>query len=211
MSRCVIVGGAEIADYSHIKRYLDEGDFTIFCDSGLKHMEKLAVQPDLIVGDFDSWPEPQLDVETVVLPSVKDDTDTFYAVREARKRGFTEILMIGVTGGRVDHTLGNLYILYDLDEAGIRAVIADDYSEMSVVSDKTEYISDRYPFFSLLNMTGKAEGIDIRNAKYELKDAAIQSGYQYGISNEVLKGRVAEVSVKNGKLLLIKVVRDRVN
>ncbi len=211
MSRCVIVGGAEIADYPHIKQYLDEGDFTIFCDSGLKHMEKLAVQPDLIVGDFDSWPEPQLDVETVVLPSVKDDTDTFYAVREARKRGFSEILMIGVTGGRMDHTLGNLYILYDLDEAGIRAVIADDYSEMSVVSDKTEYIADRYPFFSLLNMTGKAEGISIRNAKYELKDAAIQSGYQYGISNEVLKGQVAEVSVKNGKLLLIKVVRDRVN
>ena len=116
--------------------------------------------------------------------------------------------MIGVTGGRVDHTLGNLYILYDLDEAGIRAMIADDYSEMTVVSDQTEYITGQYPFFSLLNMTGKAEGIDIRNAKYELKNAVIQCGYQYGISNEVTKGRMAEVSVRNGKLLLIKVVRE---
>lgn len=208
MSRCVIVGGADIADYPHIKQYLKAGDYNIFCDSGLKHMEKLAVQPDLIVGDFDSWPVPQMDVETVVLPSVKDDTDTVYAVREAKKRGFSEVLMIGVTGGRVDHTLGNLYILYDLDEAGIRAMIADDYSEMTVVSDQTEYITGHYPFFSLLNMTGKAEGIDIKNAKYELKNAAIQSGYQYGISNEVTKGRTAEVSVRNGKLLLIKVVRE---
>ena len=208
MSRCVIVGGADIADYPHIKQYLKSGDYNIFCDSGLKHMEKLAVQPDLIVGDFDSWPVPQMDVETVVLPSVKDDTDTVYAVREAKKRGFSEVLMIGVTGGRVDHTLGNLYILYDLDEAGIRAMIADDYSEMTVVSDQTEYITGQYPFFSLLNMTGKAEGIDIRNAKYELKNAVIQCGYQYGISNEVTKGRMAEVSVRNGKLLLIKVVRE---
>ena len=163
MSRCVIVGGADIADYPHIKQYLKAGDYNIFCDSGLKHMEKLAVQPDLIVGDFDSWSVPQMDVETVVLPSVKDDTDTVYAVREAKKRGFSEVLMIGVTGGRVDHTLGNLYILYDLDEAGIRAMIADDYSEMTVVSDQTEYITGQYPFFSLLNMTGKAEGIDIKD------------------------------------------------
>lgn len=211
MSRCVIVGGADIADYPYIKKYLKEDDFTIFCDSGLKHMERLGVCPDLIIGDFDSWNDPHMDVETLVLPTVKDDTDTVYAVKEAKKRGFTELLMIGAVGGRIDHSLGNIYVLYDLDEAGIPAMIADDYSEMLVVSDQTEQITDQYPFFSLINMTGKAEGICIKNAKYELENASIQSGYQYGISNEVTKGQTAEVSVRDGKLLLIKVVRDKVD
>jgi len=209
MSRCVIIGGADIADYSCIKKYLKEDDCFIFCDSGLKHMDGLGIRPDLIIGDFDSWDDPHMDVETVALPRVKDDTDTYYAAKEAKKRGFSEVLMIGTTGGRIDHTLGNIYILYDLDDAGIDAAAVDDYSEMSIISRKPAHISDRYPFFSVLNMTGTAEGIDIKNAKYELKDAVIRSGYQYGISNEVIKGREAEVSVRKGRLLLVKVVRDR--
>lgn len=209
MRRCVIVGGADIADYDHIKHYLKEDDFNIFCDSGLRHMDRLDIRPDLIVGDFDSWDDPHMDVETIVLPVVKDDTDTVYAAKEAEKRGFKEMLLIGAVGGRIDHTLGNIYILFDLNEAGIDSMIVDDCTEISVISDRPAYISDRYPFFSVVNMTGMAEGIDIKNAKYELKDARISSGYQYGISNEPLKGRTAEVSVKNGRLLLVKVIRER--
>ncbi len=79
MKRCVIVGGADINNYEYIKSRLSEDDFIIFCDSGLKHLDSLQVTPGLIVGDFDSHDNPQLDVETIVLPCEKDDTDTFCA------------------------------------------------------------------------------------------------------------------------------------
>ena len=207
MKRCVIVGGADINNYEYIKSCLRNDDFIVFCDSGLKHLEALQVKPGLIVGDFDSHDNPQLDVETIVLPCEKDDTDTVFAVKEALKRGFDDLLLIGVVGARLDHTLGNVSILLYLDALGKKGTIIDDYSEMEIVSNEPAYICDQYTFFSLLNISGIAKGITIENAKYPLNDAEITCEYQYGVSNEVTPEMTAKVTVKEGKLLLIK---DRV-
>ena len=205
MGRCVIVGGANINNYDFIREKLSADDYIIFCDSGLKHMENLRVQPSLIVGDFDSHENPQLDVETIVLPCEKDDTDTVYAVKEAIKRGYDNFLLIGVVGARLDHTLGNVSILLYLDSFGKKGCIIDDYSEIEIVSNKPAYIEDSYSFFSLLNISGTAKGITIENAKYPLENGEITCEYQYGISNEVPCGETAKVSVDKGRALLIKV------
>ena len=207
MKRCVIVGGADINNYTYIRSCLREDDFIIFCDSGLKHLDALQVTPGLIVGDFDSHDNPHLDVETIVLPCEKDDTDTVFAVKEALKRGFDDFLLIGVVGARLDHTLGNVTILLYLDSLGKKGCIIDDYSEMEIVSGEPVSICDQYVFFSLLNISGIAKGITIENAKYPLNNAEITCEYQYGVSNEVTSGKTAKVTVKEGKLLLIK---DRV-
>ena len=204
MRRCVIVGGAGIERYDKVRAQLREDDFFVFCDSGLRHMDGLGVFPDLIIGDFDSHANPQMDAETIVLPSEKDDTDTFFAAKEMVKRGFDEYLLLGVIGARLDHTIANLSILLMLDSAGKQAKAIDDYSEMEIVSSEAAYIEDSYAFFSLLNITGEAEGVTIRNAKYPLDSAAIDCDYQYAVSNDVLPGRTAEVSVAKGRLLLIK-------
>ena len=196
MGRCVIVGGADINKYAFIREKLCADDYVIFCDSGLKHLESLQVQPSLIVGDFDSHENPHLDVETIVLPCEKDDTDTVFAVKEAIKRGFDDFLLIGVIGARLDHTLGNVSILLYLDSLGKKGCIIDDYSEMVIVSNKSVSISDRYSFFSLLNLTGCAKGITITGAKYPLIDGEISCEFQYGVSNEVLPGQTAVVSIK---------------
>ena len=205
MKRCVIVGGAEIHDYEYIRGCLREDDFVVFCDSGLKHLENLQVKASLIVGDFDSHDNLHLDVETIVLPCEKDDTDTVFAVKEALKRGFDDFLLIGVIGARLDHTLGNVSILLMLDEVGKKGKIIDDYSEMEIVSNESVHVEDSFAYFSLLNITGIAKGITIENAKYPLVNAEITSEYQYGISNEVLPGRLAKVSVNEGCLLIVKV------
>lgn len=207
MGRCVIVGGAGIGDYGFIASKLREDDYLIYCDCGLKHRTGLGAGPDLIIGDFDSYDDPHLAVETIVLPVIKDDTDTVYAVKEGIKRGFTDFLLIGVIGERFDHSLSNVSILYYLDSLGYGGLIIDDYSEMEIVSRGEALIDSSYPFFSLLNLTGTARGITVKNAKYTLQDAEITCDYQYGVSNEPLPGQTASVSVREGRLLLI---RDRV-
>ena len=203
-AKCVIVGGADINNYGFIREKLCADDYVIFCDSGLKHLENLQVQPSLIVGDFDSHENPHLDVETIVLPCEKDDTDTVFAVKEAIKRGFDDFLLIGVVGARLDHTLGNVSILLYLNSLGKKGCVIDDYSEMEIVMDKPVPITEKYAFFSLLNITGCAKGITITGAKYPLDNAEITCEYQYGVSNEVLPGQTAYVSVREGCLLLIK-------
>ncbi|MCI5791876.1 MAG: thiamine diphosphokinase [Lachnospiraceae bacterium] len=221
MKRCVIVGGAPIENYDRIKGYLRDDDFIIYCDCGLKHRERLEVKPDLIVGDFDSYEKSKLggisinmenatatdedSSEVIELCPVKDDTDTSHAVTVALERGFADFLLVGMTGRRMDHTLGNVYILHRLDELNKKALMADDYSEMSIVNRETVSIDDSMPFFSLINITGKASGITIKNAKYPLENGEIvQIHNDLGVSNEVLPGMMASISVKEGKLLLIR-------
>ncbi len=206
MRRCVIIGGADIGRYDRIRGRLRKDDFYICCDDGLKHREGLGIVPDLIVGDFDSHENPHLDVETIVLPCEKDDTDTVFAVKEALSRDFQDFLLVGVIGGRLDHTLGNVSLLLMLDAQGKTATALDDFSEMEIVSGQPAQIEDRYPYFSLLNISGTAQGITIKNAKYPLAEAEISCEYQYGISNEVLPGKTAVVTVNHGRLLLIKVL-----
>ena len=204
MKKCVIIGGADIGNYDAVRSHLRQDDFNIFCDCGLRHLDALQIRPDLIVGDFDSHENPNLPVETVVLPSEKDDTDTVYAVKEALSRGYDEFLLIGTVGARLDHTLGNLSILLLLDSLGKRAKIIDDYSEMEIVSRTPAEIPSSFASFSLLNISGQARGITIERAKYPLANAEISCEYQYGISNEVEEGKTAVVSVGEGRLLLIK-------
>ena len=203
--RCVIIGAAEIGRYDRIRGRLRQDDWFVYCDGGLRHEQKLGRQPDLIVGDFDSHEKPDTETETIILPREKDDTDTVYAVKEAVRRGFSEFLLVGVIGERFDHTFGNICLLLRLDSLGAEACILDDYSEMSVVSRETAEVEDSFSYFSLLNISGIAKGIDIRDAKYPLDNGEISSEYQYGISNEVLPGRTARISVKEGRLLLVKV------
>ncbi|MCR5218902.1 thiamine diphosphokinase [Treponema sp.] len=209
--RCVIVGAADIKNTDFIKSCLNENDYFIFCDGGLRHAPLLGVSPDLAVGDFDSYPKIPNNAETIVLPCEKDDTDTNYAVKEGLYRGFSDFLLIGVTGLRMDHTIANVSILLKLHALGKKAVIIDDYSQMEIAGKNPMYIEEKYPYFSLLNICGTARGITIKDAKYPLENGEITCEYQYGISNEVLPGKTACVTVNEGNLLLIKIFEDDKN
>lgn len=203
--RAVIIGGAPICDYDWCKKYFGADDFYIFCDSGLYHEQSLGVRPDLIVGDFDSHKKPSADCEIITLPREKDDTDTIYAAKTAAERGFDSFLFVGTVGARLDHSIANLSILFLLDGMGKSALMLDDYSEMSLVTPKAPaFISKRFDYFSLVNIYGRAEGITIKGAKYNIQNESIFPEYQYAVSNEVA-GDFASVEIKIGKLLLIKI------
>ena len=208
MARCVIVSGAPIGDYSRIRRYLRPDDFFIFCDGGLRHRAGLHAEADLIVGDFDSCEKPAGGAEIIELPREKDDTDTVFAAREAVRHGFDDFLLLGAAGGRMDHTIGNLSLLLWLDGLGKTVLLADDWSDIQPVSRNRALIPDSVKYFSLLNICGTARGIDITGAKYPLKNGEIRCDWQYGISNEVIPGKTAAVSVREGCLLLMRIYRD---
>ena len=190
--RVVILGSAEIKNYEKISRFINPEDFIIACDGGLNHVEKLGLSPS---------------AEIIQLPCEKDDTDVFFAVKEALRRGFTDFVLIGVIGQRFDHSLVNISVLLYLQKNGATGVIYDDYSKMQlVVADaKPTFIPNTYSYFSLMTLEKEAVGVTIKNAKYPLENATIENSYQLGVSNEVIPGQQAEVSLKTGSLLLIQV------
>lgn len=213
-SRCVIIGAAQIENYQKIKTFLKpETDFYVFCDGGLNHEAPLGIKPNLIIGDFDSHEKPNIEengecqhTQIIALPREKDDTDVFYAVKQAVGMKFKDFLLVGVIGNRFDHSMVNISVLQYLSENGLEAKIIDDYSEMEVLENRKEYsVGTGYSFFSLMTLSDKASGIFIEDAKFPLRNGKIHASYQYGISNEVLPGKTSKIRVKKGKVLLIKV------
>lgn len=210
MSRCVIVSAGELRDYARTRVFLREGDFFVFCDGGLAHADGLGIKPDLVVGDFDSCDAGVLakwqdSCEIVQLPREKDDTDTLFAVKLALEKGFDDFLLLGAMGGRFDHALGNVSILLYLQGLGKKALLVDDYSVMQIAGSEPLLIEDSCSYFSVLTVAGDVSGVNIKNAKYPLENASLSSDFQLGISNEVLPGKVAQVSVEHGRVLVVTV------
>ena len=142
-------------------------------------------------------------LEIIQLPWEKDDTDTFYAVKEALKRGFTQFLLLGVIGQRFDHSLVNISVLLYLKEQDAQATIVDDYSEMQLVGTEPVRVSKDCANFSLMCVAGDVSGVTVTGAKWSLDNAQIKTSYQYGISNQVEAPEGAVVCVREGVLLLV--------
>ena len=104
MSRCVIISACPVSP--ELAEALRPDDFIIACDAGYRNCAPLGRRPNIIVGDFDTAPCPeQQDDDIIVLPHVKDDTDTEYAAKLVSEKGFDEVLLLGGLGGRrVEHT-----------------------------------------------------------------------------------------------------------
>ena len=96
MSRCVIVSACPVS--LELKRLLRPDDLIIACDAGYRNCAPLGCKPDIIVGDFDTAPCPEQQDDVIVLPHVKDDTDTEYAAKLASEKGCSEVLLLGALG-----------------------------------------------------------------------------------------------------------------
>ena len=124
MSRCVIISACPVSP--ELAKALRPDDFIIACDAGYRNCVPLGCKPDIILGDFDTAPCPEKqDDDIIVLPHVKDDTDTEYAAKLASEKGFDEVLLLGGLGGRrVEHTLANLCTGLGLERRGVRTTPA---------------------------------------------------------------------------------------
>lgn len=211
MARCVILSACPVSPA--LAGLLREDDFIIACDAGYRNCAPLGCRPNIIVGDFDTAPCPeQQDDDIVVLPHVKDDTDTEYAAKLASEKGFDEVLLLGGLGGkRLEHTLANLCTGLGLEQRGVRATLLDEYSRITFVmpGETRRYPKENYFFFSVFPMEGRAEGVSEHGSFYELDDAQLTAGYPLGISNEYAEGSdCITVATSTGALVVVETFAD---
>ena len=212
MARCVIFSACPVD--ASLAGLLKPDDFIIACDAGYRNCERLGCRPNIIVGDFDSAPCPeQGNDELVVLPHVKDDTDTEYAAKLAVKHGFDEVLMLGALGGkRLEHTLANLSTALSLEKQGLRTTLQNERSRISFVraGETRRYDKGEYFYLSVFPFEGRAEGVTLRGTFYELTDATLTAeNYALSVSNEYAPGSdCAAISTKTGALLVIETLAD---
>lgn len=201
IKKCTIISGAPETDIEYYKSYLDNS-YIISADSGYDKCKLLDVKPDLIIGDFDSSAVPNTDIETIVLPVMKNDTDTFYCVKEAVKRGFNKIIILGGIGSRIDHTYSNILCLDYCSSNNVDCFLINKNNCITIVTDKITISNDDYKYFSLFALNCICKGLNVTGAVYNLNNITLSPGEQYTQSNEVAE-HYAKISINEGKILLI--------
>lgn len=185
----VILSASELT--TEMVRYLAPEDFIVACDAGYRHAGKLGVKPDLVVGDFDSAPRPTEAKGTIVLPHVKDDTDTHYAARWLLEQGYTRITLLGALGGaRMEHTFANIATGLYLAKNGVETLLANARSELRYLLPgrpmllKSGNDGGEWKYLSVFPLDGPLTGVALSGVFYPLQDATLTPDYPLGVSNE---------------------------
>ena len=199
MKNCVIfcAGGFE-----NLIEPIGENDFVIAADGGVLHTRALGLQPDVILGDFDSLGYVPQGAQ--VFPVEKDDTDSMLAVRHGLMNDCDRFYLYGTLDGpRLDHTVANFQTLQFLtDRKATGYLIGKDYIVTAVKNGTIRFPASADGIVSLFCMGPEAKGVTLTGLKYTLNDAAIHSGHPLGVSNHFI-GQNATITVENGSLLVL--------
>lgn len=201
MSDCYIVCAAAMSAGRFTPRV---GDYIIAADAGCRHLERLGVSPDLIVGDFDSLGHVPGFPNVEVCPVEKDDTDSMIALKEALFLGYTRIFFFGALGGRrLDHTLANIQALAYARAHGAEAYLFGEGCALTAIADGDELRFDaRYSGdFSAFCHSDRALGVTESGLYYHLDRAELTNGFPLGVSNS-FTGEAAAISVESGTLIV---------
>ncbi len=185
----------------------------IAVDGGLETAERLGLWPDAVAGDLDTVRADVLrrfrgreGIVWNVREPEKDETDTQLAVRTAMELGCGRLILLGATGGRLDHELSNIHLLKSCLDAGVRAEIYDACNRLYLLDGhKTWKKGQEYGrYVSFLPFTERVKGITLKGFKYPLdrKDIAIGEEAGLCVSNEIVCDE-AEISFDGGILICV--------
>lgn len=186
--------------------------FLMAADRGMDFFRETGLVPDLVDGDFDSmsregktYLESLADTRIVQLVPEKDDTDTQSAVNLAIKEGAKNILILGATGGRLDHFLGNLGILTLGKLKGVQIALADEQNYICLVpSGKLLQREKQFgKYVSFFPVGGQVEGLTLKGFKYPLNEYCLRTeDCGLTVSNEISEEQ-AEIIYEKGSLMMI--------
>lgn len=197
MKKCVIFCAA---GFDGLLAPLAQGDLVIAADGGLTHTQALGIQPDVILGDFDSLgyvPE-----DSRVFPVEKDDTDLMLSIRLGLERGCRVFWIYGAMDGpRLDHTVANFQSLAYLTEHGAWGyLIGKDYIATCLRNGKISFPASAAGILSVFCQGADAFGVTETGLQYLLEDEVLSASFPLGVSNHFI-GERATVEVKQGRLL----------
>jgi thiamine pyrophosphokinase len=189
-------------------------DFVIAVDGGLSRLLRQGIEPDFLLGDFDSLdPSDGNIVERfrkmgesrfLQLPVVKDDTDTMAATRLGIQRGYREFLIYGGLGARLDHTMANIQTLVWILRQGGQGWLLDRETSVTVIGEGQFVIPEAFRgTVSLFALGDELQGVSIRGMKYDVENAVVRNDYPIGCSNETLPGARGEIVIGAGTALVV--------
>ena len=200
MPKCYIVAAGDMFGEFPI---LQPDDLLIAADAGYLHLQKLNMEPHILLGDFDSMSAPE-NKDIIVHPVMKDDTDTMLAVKLGIEKGYTEFVIYGALGGeRTDHTVANIQSLAFIAEKGGKGTLVGNGELFTLIKNTAiEILKGDNPTFSVFAYGREAEGVTIIGSLFDVENASLSPFFPLGVSNKIKEEKV-RISVENGYLLIV--------
>ena len=184
---CYIVGAASLDGVRLSPR---PGDYVIAADGGYRTLKARGIEPDFVMGDFDSlgYRPDHPNVETH--PVMKDDTDLGLAVRWALAHGYRRLVIAGALGGRLDQTIAQGWL------RGCGWVVT------AVQNGTLAFPAGMEGTVSVFSSGDAARGVTLRGLLYEITDAELRCAMPLGVSNS-FTGAAATVRVTDGTVFVL--------
>ena len=217
--RCIIVAAGEFHKevfLTHVA--VGEADFVISCDAGLINCDAVGIEPQLVVGDFDSGArqgaafldrirkmEEKTPERVLRLPVEKDDTDLMRAIKEGLTRGYRNFLIFGALGGeRFSLSYAAVQSLLYLKHYDAQGSIISKNAILRIIENETAtFLGKMSGHISLFALSERVEGVTLTGLQYALQDAVLTNDFPLGVSNAFIEGETATVSVRKGTLLAV--------
>lgn len=206
--KALIVSGGNAPSEKLLRKYAAMCDFIIGADKGNECLLKYNIIPQVSLGDFDSIDKEILEtiisknIKVIKFPPEKDYTDTEIAIMEVLKTGADKIYLLGGTGTRVDHTLGNIGLILTTKEKGADLIIVDDNNIVYLAdNDMTLYgkYGENISFHALSDVV---KNFSIKGAKYNLDGYDMHLLDPRAICNEFMDTPI-KISFDSGNLLIM--------
>ena len=186
MSRCVILSAGPVANSLELAALLRPDDYILAADGGWRLAQKMGVIPSAVIADFDSLSGTPIPagVEVVRLPVQKDVTDTAAAAEYAYEAGYRDFLMLGCTGGRLDHQHAAILTMVDLVRRGARAMLADECNRITAADCSPYFVEPMEGWsLSLFAFDGDVEGLTLQGMAYPLTNYTLTPADPLCVSN----------------------------
>lgn len=198
----VFAGGEPVSDRVLDREKLDNS-LVIAADIGYSRALSLGVQPDIVLGDFDSSDKPE-NIAAEVYPVEKDDTDLMLALKRAVTEGCDDITVYGACGGRLDHTVGNIQAMAYCVSRGVKCRIVAENQRAELLLPGTYSAEPMEGWsLSLFAYGGNVEGLTISGAKYTCENITLTPFFPLGVSNETVT-EPARICFTKGLLLCVR-------
>jgi thiamine pyrophosphokinase len=206
--RAVIFANGIIADFTRLNELLLPDDLLIAADGGLHHLVQLGQWPQVLIGDLDSAIPEEVDLarkngtEVHKYPVNKDQTDLQLAIDFAVNAGCSLIMIAAGLGGRLDQTLGNLFLLTRSDLRTLDVRLDDGMEEVFFIRIAADIRGTPGDTVSLIAYCEPALGVKTENLLFPLQNETLYPDQTRGISN-VMETNYAKVSLSKGIIICI--------
>lgn len=206
--RAYILANGDVTDYSRLAACLRPDDLLIAADGGLRHFKAMNIQPHILLGDLDSVTPEDIDearahgVRIIRFPVDKDETDLQLAIDQVVEEGCCQIVIGGGLGGRLDQTLGNIFLLQQPSNPSMNVRLDDGLEEVFLITSEAEINGQEGDVVSLLPLGGPVYDVKTFDLKYPLDYEKLLPEKTRGISN-VMTGTRARVTISRGLLICI--------